>query len=45
MAHLHFRNRIWLIAAALLAVAGCAATPPPNFHQLDEPAATRLSGL
>jgi uncharacterized lipoprotein YmbA len=34
-----------LIAVALLAVAGCGSTRPSNFYQLDEPAATRLSGL
>jgi uncharacterized lipoprotein YmbA len=37
--------RIWIIAAALLAVAGCATTPPPTFYQLEEPASTQLSGL
>ena len=45
MYHLIISNRTWMIAAALLAVAGCAATPPPNFYQLDVSAATRLSGL
>jgi uncharacterized lipoprotein YmbA len=34
-----------LIAVALLALAGCGSTRPSNFYQLDEPAATRLSGL
>lgn len=45
MYHLHIRIRIWMIAAALLAVSGCAATPPPTFYQLEEPASTQLSGL
>ena len=45
MVLLLIRNRIWLIAAALLIVAGCAATPPSNFYQLNEPAATQLTGL
>jgi uncharacterized lipoprotein YmbA len=34
-----------MFAAALLALTGCATTPPPDFYQLDEPAAIRLSGL
>jgi len=34
-----------MFAAALLAVAGCATTPPPTFYQLEEPASTQLSGL
>ena len=37
--------RLSLIAVVLLAVAGCGSTRPSNFYQLDEPAATRLSGL
>jgi uncharacterized lipoprotein YmbA len=45
MYHLHIRIRIWIIAVALLTVAGCAATPPPTFYQLEETASTRLSGL
>jgi uncharacterized lipoprotein YmbA len=34
-----------IIAAALVAGAGCATTPSPNFYQLDEPAKHQLSGL
>lgn len=34
-----------MIAAVLLAVAGCATTPPPTFYQLEEPAITQLAGL
>ena len=45
MITLLIRNRIWMIIVALLAVAGCGSTRPSNFYQLDEPAATRLSGL
>ena len=45
MYYFPIRIRIWMIAAALLAVAGCAATPPPTFYQLAEPASTQLSGL
>ena len=45
MRHLHFRNRVWMIAAVLLTVAGCGTTPPSNFYHLDESASTRLSGL
>ncbi len=39
------RIRIWIIAAALLAVAGCGTSPPPTFYQLTETANTQLSGL
>ncbi len=39
------RIRIWIIAAALLAVAGCATSPPPTFYQLTQSASTQLSGL
>jgi uncharacterized lipoprotein YmbA len=39
------RIRLCLIAVALLVLAGCGSTRPSNFYQLDEPAATRLSGL
>ena len=45
MCHLHIRIQIWMIAAALLTVAGCAVTPPPTFYQLEETASTQLSGL
>ena len=45
MFHLLVRHRIWMIAAALIALAGCGSTKPSNFYQLDEPAATRLSGV
>jgi hypothetical protein len=34
-----------MVAAALIALTGCGTTRPSNFYQLDEPAATRLSGL
>jgi len=34
-----------IIAAALVAGAGCATTPSPNFYQLEEPARLQLSGL
>jgi hypothetical protein len=45
MITLLIRNRIWILIVALLAVVGCGTTRPSNFYQLDEPAATRLSGL
>ena len=45
MVHLYIRVRKWMIAAALLLLAGCATTPPANFYQLEEPASTQLSGL
>jgi len=45
MYDLCIRIRIWMITAALLALAGCGTTPPPTFYQLAEPASTRLSGL
>lgn len=34
-----------VIAAALVAGAGCGTTPPPNFFQLQESANTQLGGL
>jgi uncharacterized lipoprotein YmbA len=34
-----------IVAAALVAGAGCATTPSPNFYQLEEPARFQLSGL
>jgi uncharacterized protein len=34
-----------IIAAALVAGAGCATTPSPTFYQLEEPAKHQLSGL
>ena len=37
--------RTCMIAVAMLAVTGCGSTPPSNHYQLDEPAATRLSGI
>ena len=45
MLKLLIRILLFLIAFALLAVAGCGSTRPSNFYQLDGPAATRLSGL
>ena len=45
MVHLLVRLRIWMIAAALLALLGCGTSKSSNFYQLDEPATTRLSGL
>jgi uncharacterized lipoprotein YmbA len=45
MLNLLIRIRLFVIAAALLALAGCGSTRTSNFYQLDEPAATRLSGL
>ena len=41
----YMRIQIWMIAAALLIVAGCGTTPPPTFYQLSETANTQLSGL
>ncbi len=41
----YIRIRICVIAAALLAVAGCGTTPPSTFYQLSETASTQLSGL
>lgn len=37
--------KIGLIITALVALTGCATTPPPTFYQLEEPASTQLSGL
>ncbi len=45
MYYSYIQIRIWMIAAALLTVAGCAVTPPPTFYQLEESASTQLSGL
>jgi uncharacterized lipoprotein YmbA len=45
MLTLFIRIRLLLIAVTLLALVGCGSTRPSNFYQLDEPAATRLSGL
>jgi uncharacterized lipoprotein YmbA len=45
MVHLPIRIRIWMIAAALIALTGCGTSKSSNFYQLDEPAAIRLSGL
>jgi uncharacterized lipoprotein YmbA len=45
MLTLLIRIRLLLIAVTLLALVGCGSTRPSNFYQLDEPAATRLSGL
>lgn len=41
----YIRIRMCVIAAALLAVAGCGTTPPSTFYQLTETASTELSGL
>ena len=45
MVQLVISIRTCMIAVALLAVTGCGSTPPSNHYQLDEPAATRLSGI
>ena len=45
MDNIGIRIRLFLIAVALLVVAGCGTSRPSNFYQLNEPAATRLSGL
>ena len=39
------RLTLGMIAVVMLAAAGCARTPPPNFYLLEEPAGSRLSGL
>ena len=36
---------LFITAALLFALAGCATSPPPTFYQLEEPASTHLSGL
>ncbi len=41
----YMRLRIWMIAAALLAMAGCGTTRSATFYQLTETASTQLSGL
>ncbi len=45
MSSAYMRIRIWIIAAALLAVVGCGTSPPPTFYQLSQTANTQLSGL
>lgn len=45
MRYLGIPLKIGLIGATLIIFAGCAATPPPTFYQLEEPASTQLSGL
>ncbi len=45
MVQLVISIRTCMIAVALLAVTGCGSSPPSNHYQLDEPAATRLSGI
>ena len=45
MVQIQIRHRMWMIAAALIALAGCGSSKSSNFYQLDEPAATRLDGL
>ena len=45
MVQLLIRIRIWIFIAALLIMVGCGTTPPSNFYQLNEPAATRLTGV
>ena len=45
MYYTYIRMRIWMIAAALLVVAGCGTTPPSTFYQLTETANTQLSGV
>jgi uncharacterized lipoprotein YmbA len=45
MYYAYIQTRIWMIAAVVLTVAGCATTPPPTFYQLTETAGTQLSGL
>ena len=39
------RIQFLFIALTLLALVGCGSTRPSNFYQLDEPAATQLSGV
>ena len=41
----YIRIRMWMIAAALLAVVGCGTTQPSTFYQLTQTADTQLSGL
>jgi uncharacterized lipoprotein YmbA len=45
MVHHIQRFTILMIAAGVLAIAGCATTPPPTFYQLEEPAGVQLSGI
>ncbi len=45
MVQLVISIRTCMVAVALLAVTGCGSTPPSNHYLLDEPAATRLSGI
>ena len=34
-----------IITIGILAIAGCAPTPPPTYFQLEEPASIQLSGI
>lgn len=45
MLTLPIRIQFLFMAVILLALVGCGSTRPSNFYQLDEPAATQLSGV
>jgi uncharacterized lipoprotein YmbA len=45
MIHHIDRIAILMIIMSVLAIAGCATTPPPTYFQLEEPADVQLSGI